>query len=62
MEAFILIIIIVYFVFVIGAFIYLSYNNKAVYIKTSYKALANICKANDKQDINIILYKLYMSF
>ena len=54
MEAFILIIIIVYFVFVIGAFIYLSYNNKAVYIKTSYKALANICKANDKQDINII--------
>lgn len=54
MEAFILIIIIVYFVFVIGSFIYLIYNNKAVYIKTSYKALANICKANDKQDINII--------
>ena len=43
-----------YFVFLIGAFIYLIDNNKTGYLKISYKALENICKAYAKQDINIL--------
>lgn len=52
MEAFVFIII--YFAFIIGACIYLIDNNKVAYLKISYKALENICKAYDKQDINIL--------
>ena len=49
-----LIFIIIYFVFVISSVIYLIDNNKVGSLKISYKALENICKAYDEQDINIL--------
>lgn len=47
---------IVYFVIIvvaIGLEIYLSFNNKGQYLRTSYKALENLCKSAKEKNIDI---------
>lgn len=54
MEA--VIFLIVYFVivvFAIGFEIYLLFNNKGQYLRTSYKALESLCKSAKEKNINI---------
>lgn len=53
-----LLIYLVILVAVIGFEIYVLFNNKGQYLKTSYKALENICKLCDSDNTEVLARKI----